>query len=666
MPAPTRTLVQKLAAEVREGKIDPAAEVERAWAADDAESVATYALAAAVAQHPLPAASVLDAVVLLDDLLLGATLAANVTGDRVKALLDAVERDDTTDERDALALYLAATLRKRRPAPPRLLALVRTHARRGVSRACGELLVAAATGLEDEEVRAVVAESFPEITPRQALDAVATLKSALDAPILDALPDYAPPSLAAPIPVRRAAAKPGRNDPCPCGSGKKYKKCCQDKDAAVAADPEVAWRQQLEANVPTMTPQQAADLRLADLASLPYEKLLPATRVAAYRQLLAHRRWDAAERLLDAMAAKGEDAEGFRVELVDEAFRSRSLDVARKHAERLREGGVVDSLVEAMLSVASPTRESLKRLDTLARRGLGEETVMLLDIADALLAYHPALGIVAARGALATAPAEDAAVFLELVEEARDKLGLPPGDPAQEVYEALVKWDRERDAAPAERRDTDELVAEAKALRGAAREARARIEELEARLKERQREPGAAPSPPPATWEGERNELRDRIAELKSLIADGNAERAQLRRQLAEVSERAREETAAAAAPPAAEAPEGLSDGERAPDEAPRVRGVMVPRFEAAAEASLRDLPARVVRDTLRVVADLCSGEGSVWREIKQLERISSVMYSARVGIHYRLLFRMQPGVLEVTEVVAREGLLAAVRRFWR
>ena len=25
---------------------------------------------------------------------------------------------------------------------------------------------------------------------------------------------------------------PGRNDPCHCGSGKKYKKCCEDKDAA--------------------------------------------------------------------------------------------------------------------------------------------------------------------------------------------------------------------------------------------------------------------------------------------------------------------------------------------------------------------------------------------------------------------------------------------------
>ena len=27
-------------------------------------------------------------------------------------------------------------------------------------------------------------------------------------------------------PVRNAGKKVGRNDPCPCGSGKKYKKCC--------------------------------------------------------------------------------------------------------------------------------------------------------------------------------------------------------------------------------------------------------------------------------------------------------------------------------------------------------------------------------------------------------------------------------------------------------
>ena len=29
-----------------------------------------------------------------------------------------------------------------------------------------------------------------------------------------------------PEPVRNALRDVGRNDPCPCGSGKKYKKCC--------------------------------------------------------------------------------------------------------------------------------------------------------------------------------------------------------------------------------------------------------------------------------------------------------------------------------------------------------------------------------------------------------------------------------------------------------
>ena len=30
--------------------------------------------------------------------------------------------------------------------------------------------------------------------------------------------------------MRRAVAKVGRNDPCPCGSGRKYKHCCLEKD----------------------------------------------------------------------------------------------------------------------------------------------------------------------------------------------------------------------------------------------------------------------------------------------------------------------------------------------------------------------------------------------------------------------------------------------------
>ena len=35
-----------------------------------------------------------------------------------------------------------------------------------------------------------------------------------------------PEAPSAPTPIRKDAPKVGRNDPCPCGSGKKYKKCC--------------------------------------------------------------------------------------------------------------------------------------------------------------------------------------------------------------------------------------------------------------------------------------------------------------------------------------------------------------------------------------------------------------------------------------------------------
>jgi SEC-C motif len=40
------------------------------------------------------------------------------------------------------------------------------------------------------------------------------------------IPSAVPPSRLRPVTVKQKA---GRNDPCPCGSGKKYKKCCMDK-----------------------------------------------------------------------------------------------------------------------------------------------------------------------------------------------------------------------------------------------------------------------------------------------------------------------------------------------------------------------------------------------------------------------------------------------------
>jgi len=37
---------------------------------------------------------------------------------------------------------------------------------------------------------------------------------------------YTRPVRQGPAPIKGTQAKVGRNDPCPCGSGKKYKQCC--------------------------------------------------------------------------------------------------------------------------------------------------------------------------------------------------------------------------------------------------------------------------------------------------------------------------------------------------------------------------------------------------------------------------------------------------------
>jgi len=43
------------------------------------------------------------------------------------------------------------------------------------------------------------------------------------------------PSAEVPAPPAPAHARPGRNEPCHCGSGRKYKHCCLEEDERLAA-----------------------------------------------------------------------------------------------------------------------------------------------------------------------------------------------------------------------------------------------------------------------------------------------------------------------------------------------------------------------------------------------------------------------------------------------
>lgn len=53
-------------------------------------------------------------------------------------------------------------------------------------------------------------------------------------------------------PPMQAEYRPGRNDPCPCGSGRKYKKCCAAK---AAGDPEPSGEQRFVPSLPLEDPE---------------------------------------------------------------------------------------------------------------------------------------------------------------------------------------------------------------------------------------------------------------------------------------------------------------------------------------------------------------------------------------------------------------------------
>jgi hypothetical protein len=86
--------------------------------------------------------------------------------------------------------------------------------------------------------------------------------------------------------------KTGRNDPCPCGSGQKYKKCCAGKEAVQAVEQaaEVAADAATEAAAApeAETPDNAPAGRLRSVTWLPVHRQPLAPRRSRMSRKPAH------------------------------------------------------------------------------------------------------------------------------------------------------------------------------------------------------------------------------------------------------------------------------------------------------------------------------------------------------------------------------------------
>jgi hypothetical protein len=436
---------------------------------------------------------------------------------------------------------------------------------------------------------------------------------------------------------------------------------------------------------PRLSAEEVDGLRPFELAALDLATLGTRALITAVRRATVFHRWEIAERGVDLLVARSDtpsrDGEGYRVDLIAAAVDAGNFEVAERQIALLKDRSAAAPSDLLALELRRPTAETLAHLEQQALAGLrapGGDT--LIDLSHGLLTTLPALGILVARASLTAERSLDSAMLSDAIEEARDRLGLRPGDPARELYELMLDRDSADRAAVLMRRtetaERDRLASEAEDLAAKLRESKLRIATLERGLRTQEASLDRLPPQPPRAVqtpvvkpasptseadEQERRRLRAKVEELKQLLTERNLERSDLRKQLAKVND------AMVADAPDVERGAGVQEAEVEDEgtlEAPRA--LLVPRFDGAWGAALRGVPITVARRALVTVASLAGGDDAAWRQVKRMAVTTERLFTCRVGIHHRLLFRVDEGEMAVLSLVHRKDLELAIKRHGR
>ena len=648
---------------------------------DDVHAATVLALSIGAAGGTIPRDAAIRLLPDLEDMIHALILAGRIEGDRIQALLDTVEQGMLSWEREALFLFLATQLLEGAEPPRRLLTAVRSLAREPVSPSAALLLGLAVRALDDPEIHALAG---PLAAMVAGADQVARDFMAIFlAPVLDSLTDE-PRVFGDGYTVIRSEPKVGRNEPCPCGSGRKFKKCCAGKEETTVRHRTILEQFQTGAGSTRQRERLFEQLRPGELAHLNTVELTTLQLIHGSRALVRHRRWQAAERFIDALVLREDtpfgDKDPYRLELIDAALEAGEVDLAERHLALCDLSEEETLRFQIAIALARRSPNALELLESAARIGHddGKES-LLIECAFAMLDHAPALGILVARGCIDRERLLDSEMLLMAIDRARDRLGLPVHEPWWDVFDQFLADELGFEGPPG--RDDENLQNEIDAMRVRLQEAQARVRRLDGELSERVRQleavtqereqlatavqasPAGVNERRVSELETERRRLRAKIDELKGEISAGAEQRASLRRELAQTADALQQNQR--------ERPANVGEEGGDADEAEgavaenRPGRILVPQFSSAANRSLLQSPERVAAEALRAAALLAAGDAHTWSKVKHMRRAHDV-FSARIGLSYRLLFHAAEDRLEVLDLVRRRDLDAAIERLRR
>ena len=663
-------------------------------------------LAALQRQLPVDARHLQGGAHLLPDPDIVARLAGHCQGDVAGALVEAVKEGRLSWEREGVALLLGAWWDQEKGEGSTRKALVRQArllCRKYLSLSGELLVVATAQLLEDDELSGLVSRLRAFAFEGEARTMRSSLLDLATRPVMEGLPERPVLGSSGWHPMRRAVPSIGRNEPCPCGSGKKYKRCCMTRDQhrlRDSSDIEGVTRSELRRNLEEhLTWDRLEELRAHELARLDPHRIDPGLHVAVVRKLILFNEFQAVHRFFqtEGLASSLED---HLLDAVDAALRQHRTEDARALLELVEEP--VDEMWMSlrMVVLMKELEESpvLVEMERLASNVLDEDAVdFACDLVDS---RWPHLGILVARGVLPVVTSFDRQTLLRSIGEARDRLDLPAIDPVEDTLEArlgdeldsdrwlgrnlgprpLLALDQDNggdgddswasresepdgrdgsEAAPqrvdAEHwQELEEKEVEVRHLRGQLSELRGLLQEQDG-----ERSGGTVESGPET--DPRFVELRERVHRLKGELNQRHAERNQLRRQLDRMRKRVDALTAQHEEPPV---PPGLEVSAATTERPEELAGSLPPRlplFSKRFRERLATVPEGVKRRAILTVGRIAAGDSAALRGARRLHADRD-LHRQRIGRDYRLLFRFHEDELEVVDLLPRQDLERTLR----
>lgn len=596
-------------------------------------------------------------------------------GEVPECLLEGMKNTAVNNETAATGLFAAAVwCDENRGAvyPDGLLPEARTIARRvKLIPAVDIFLVALALHLNDSGLYDIMRQNYsiiPEQKWKNLLDTSLTgAREAIRAyrtPILKLLPVEPNFPLDPTSTVRRSVQRIGRNDPCHCGSGKKYKNCHQEEDRQrLHQSSGVAGHTLQEVHISParhLTMERLEKSAGAEMARMdPLE--VPRHLLTEYFVRLTLFNIDRAAEFLERIIEKS----GYEDDLEDPWF------FIMFHATRTQRKDIGDWMMHLRPDVKEEDLRLSQRL-LLAQDDLARSLTLMEEGAEKALksddskdmsdfAYAVAfskfggLAVFVFRSVLLLCEPKDITQGYEQIRLIRERMKLPGEDPIHELVEDRRDKDRkEREAALKAAEERFE------AKRREVRELRETLDQLEKDVARRERAAAAeAAAAAQAGGNGEERlrEMRQKMKKLEADLKEKHDERNALHRQLEnaqakveELRERAQNTTAAQTEDEEA----AREDDLLLPQEAEGNQLVRLIEFPRGFNERLGEFPHHVARGAMVMLGRLAGGDAAAFSGVKRLKSRPNVMRQ-RIGIDFRLLFRLLPDRIQVIDLIPRQ-----------